>query len=1545
MSNHQIQQRRPLSPVKNAVGGALHVHREPRIAKKIDSSPSFGHNHRHHEAPFAQSTTKPLVRGSRIPRATPSPSPTATHRNQNTTSRIPRPGSSNVSKDNSNSYNSGIAPTPPVRRVEDRNYQFATYSNPSFDDTNVNTALVVHPPPRAHPTGLDTPETIHLLQTVQDTDDNNSHRRADGVGTIMNAMLRTGPQKLSPEPCRDYDIAVPKPAVVVSGGRTREVVVEVGAVATPSPTKNEQEVVPPPSVCSNIPDDVFGDVDERAVDEFEKEFFDSNNNTQHQGDDDDVVVLLDPVDSANHVGIATAAQKYDGVVDQPTHHVMEVQSSPTLAPSPYLACVGSSPSPPAPESAPALPPPPAQNRHVTFVLPDQYRPQAQEQSSGSFSFGMGAAPRPDGGPLPHAPAPPHHSHDNDECRNRSPTPEVFIGPRSAQKKQKNLGDAKKRPGSAESVDQPNPFSSMLHHLQEGGPAACISPGPRMQKNGLMAHAPYILNRQPYGNNKEDEEVVLIASPPPPHSFVQQPQQSSPRSPSNCTPMRLLPEGVPPSVTPELGKGDLGAWIDRRGMRGAMTSPAAADLRRMWNSMREGAGMRAENEYLRHQLAEAQAELARLGDEHHHAVHAAQAGQQWAEAEVNRAREAAQHMMALADQIQATFAACEEEKVALAEELEEAWERVREVEEQAAMAAQQAAAGDEQRQHAVALRKELQRAQAEAEAAAKEASEASAAAQSSAAELAVIKATLERNLMEQQQQAEEEKPATSSDDARGITGTMQAQLMEAHEALVALHASGRNVAGSRSPHLDRMIEASAQNLNKAHSLLMRNVDDDDGGDSDDDFELMARKNEELKALLSGIQSRIMELSPVKNDVGGNATTVKVEVEEVEEPLLHRRRRQGTVTLDYRHLRDVLVRSYVHRVYAIFCRRNNRRLIFFPCLFSFFFFMQAETNGLAVLPTPSARHNHPTHENEVVVDGVLVTNIPADTAPSQVRSMVEYFEELAGVKHLPLSPSPYPSASGGEAQKEEAECSPMMATVDRFRAFLPPSSGENDDDENAMNMVTTPSIEAGEEAKLGGGARPHPTTPAATPADGITPHVQRHHVETLDALAALQEQDYVSASDEDDEEAIVSSSDVELEEEDEEEEDVGRQLIDPFSSTATTTTTTALQPFTPMDFAALSNASGAELRDEVKHRLNRLKEELQAARSKLSRVDQGLAAIASTPSTSASSSSAALLYLPAPPLPPLPGPAVLASTTKPSAKVACTQQSQDQLQPQLSSRPSVRFADSVKFNEVEEEHDGNGAVAAAGAQVPRTPATATTMASHGGTSSVYATIFSQQSSAVPTVMMGQGSTKSQQLQQHQDEEEEGVDPFLGMRRLDLMMGTKRSGDAGDKIEDDSCSDDDDDDLPTAPGSVASRHAVVQRRVYHRSTNANTTPVSRTPMNQYHSYNNTTPTPRMSRFSSLSSYNAAPPPSPQMSSSSTASSTPDPTALLSFRIRPVLRGGGGGHLAPAGAGGGRRVTDSEEREFRRRAAALKIHVSPYFKRKHGRQNTKEDSQVTVL
>ena len=73
---------------------------------------------------------------------------------------------------------------------------------------------------------------------------------------------------------------------------------------------------------------------------------------------------------------------------------------------------------------------------------------------------------------------------------------------------------------------------------------------------------------------------------------------------------------------------------------------------------EAAALQSDNAALAEELELTQAALRSLGVDHEAAVVAAEAGALCAEAEVARARDAAGHMMTLADQIQGMFALCE-----------------------------------------------------------------------------------------------------------------------------------------------------------------------------------------------------------------------------------------------------------------------------------------------------------------------------------------------------------------------------------------------------------------------------------------------------------------------------------------------------------------------------------------------------------------------------------------------------------------------------------------------------------------------------------------------------------------------------------------------------------------------------------------------------------------------------------------------------------------------------------------------------------------------
>jgi hypothetical protein len=73
---------------------------------------------------------------------------------------------------------------------------------------------------------------------------------------------------------------------------------------------------------------------------------------------------------------------------------------------------------------------------------------------------------------------------------------------------------------------------------------------------------------------------------------------------------------------------------------------------------EAAALRAHNAALAEELEGLQAALREVGAEREAAVVAAEAGALCAEAEAARARDAAGHMMVLADQVQGMFALCE-----------------------------------------------------------------------------------------------------------------------------------------------------------------------------------------------------------------------------------------------------------------------------------------------------------------------------------------------------------------------------------------------------------------------------------------------------------------------------------------------------------------------------------------------------------------------------------------------------------------------------------------------------------------------------------------------------------------------------------------------------------------------------------------------------------------------------------------------------------------------------------------------------------------------
>jgi len=333
------------------------------------------------------------------------------------------------------------------------------------------------------------------------------------------------------------------------------------------------------------------------------------------------------------------------------------------------------------------------------------------------------------------------------------------------------------------------------------------------------------------------------------------------------------------------------------MRGILNSPAVADLRQLWRAVREGAGAQtaaekaaAEADALRRELAVAREALEKLSSEHASAMSAAAVGREWAEAEVERARSAASHMMALADQIQATFAMCEQEKSSLAEELEVSLVRAEAAERQASSAAAHAAASEEQLLMAASLQRELDLAQQAAEGARREAVEAKEVAAASAQELIAIREQLlaaQRALSEQEPSSDNCRQGAAS-PANGITPitSLRMQLHSVHDALAVLHAASKvqGEAGSCvSPHVTRMLAASDHGMSKAGRLL------------EEDAMGLETANAHRRELVAELHARAEQLSPSGTPVPlehGQAMQTAPKEDDV----------TGTVTVDFQELHE-------------------------------------------------------------------------------------------------------------------------------------------------------------------------------------------------------------------------------------------------------------------------------------------------------------------------------------------------------------------------------------------------------------------------------------------------------------------------------------------------------------------------------------------------------------------------------------------------------------------------------------------------------------------
>lgn len=471
----------------------------------------------------------------------------------------------------------------------------------------------------------------------------------------------------------------------------------------------------------------------------------------------------------------------------------------------------------------------------------------------SFSFGMGIG---------------NDDTVSDAAKNvENQGPEILI----------DQDDLEEAGGSDDSVDQPNLFVSFLNDLVDGGTKTYISPAQKT-RNRLLAKCSS--NGEGISSNSVGKIKSTLIS-------------DSPRSPEDCTPLRLISEGTE-TWTPELGEGDFASWIEHRGMRQILNTQAEEDLRRMWIAIRENAKINAavqaaqeENINLRQELESMKRSFEKLKHEKQATVRNAEAGKEWAEDEVSRTREAASQMMALADQIQATFSLCEKEKCMMLEELQKARKRAEEAENAFASADR----GD--------FEKEVAAVYAAARKAEEEAHAAKIASEASEQELIIIKKQL-KNAQDQLNQLASfkwsgkdksvEKNLNNGNYSSPLPA-LQESLRTAHKNLSTLH---ENVVGSQdtqkttnigepcvSPAVSRLLASSSDRLAVAEDLLDK------------------CPNDRQVAICRNDNSLAMELQY-------SDTCYKLEEQMAMEPLPEENE-PGTLSVDFQELQKALVRK--------------------------------------------------------------------------------------------------------------------------------------------------------------------------------------------------------------------------------------------------------------------------------------------------------------------------------------------------------------------------------------------------------------------------------------------------------------------------------------------------------------------------------------------------------------------------------------------------------------------------------------------------------------
>lgn len=422
---------------------------------------------------------------------------------------------------------------------------------------------------------MQTPEAVQVLNNM-------SRPLGKKDLNVLDCYLRTGPKKLSPEPSREYSIIVPKNASYHVQGKEN---------------------------CGNDVDFKENDFDatrtkgsgvgrdDSSTDEEQQHMPGDKETAEERGDENHPSqggVCNDVSHEVRGNVVTVASPVMHGRQNQKDHHHQQQQQGNDSV------------------------------ERVQFTLNNGCVHKTAKRTVSPVSFNLGS---PDDAPKEHNVQKSFSFGMGNKACGTNTTAEI-------------VRDKKEEEDSGgESVDQPNPFTTMLGKLREE-PGALQSP-------------------------------VVGA-----RHMEEDPNVDSPKSPSQCTPMNLISasagKGTPPERgTPPLGEGDVSSWIDHRGLTASITTPTRKDLDKMWGALKTINEATAAYQDAMRMNAQLHEDLAELQEAERQARADAEEGNRLATQEMKRSEEISTQIAALSAGVYTMFQRCDEERRQLSLELERA----------------------------------------------------------------------------------------------------------------------------------------------------------------------------------------------------------------------------------------------------------------------------------------------------------------------------------------------------------------------------------------------------------------------------------------------------------------------------------------------------------------------------------------------------------------------------------------------------------------------------------------------------------------------------------------------------------------------------------------------------------------------------------------------------------------------------------------------------------------------------------------------------------